>query len=184
MPILKSVLHQTIEAWRPFLLAVKTSTSEKMPNYLSILIKKTCVSSSKISLKPLLTILYAILILFVIKINFDQLKIVNDIEKFLSIIPENSTILSSFNQQYQVLFVRPDLKIIPSSEIGMPSPKIRNEYIDFFKLGSFRNLASKTSAGYMIEAKDMYLNPIETQHLELIGSHDKLSIWKILDSQN
>jgi hypothetical protein len=145
---------------------------------------RSCVHPSKISLKPLISILYGILILFLVKTNIEQLKIINETENFLSVIPRNSTILSSFNQQYHILFVRPDLKIIPSSEIGMPSPEIRDEYINFFKLGSFRNLASKASAGYLIEAKDMYLNPIETQHLELIGSHDRLSIWKILDSQN
>jgi hypothetical protein len=114
----------------------------------------------------------------------DQLKTVNETEKFLSIIPRNSIILSSFNQQYNILFVRPDLKIIPSSEVGMPSHEIRNEYIDFFKKGLFRNLASRTSASYLIEAKDMYLNPTDSRHLELIGRHDKLSIWKILGSPN
>jgi hypothetical protein len=66
----------------------------------------------------------------------------------------------------------------------MPSPEIRNEYIDFFKSGFFRNLASKTSASYLIEGRDIYLNPLDSRHLEFIAGHDKVSIWKIIGASN
>jgi hypothetical protein len=182
---LKSVLPNILEPWKLFSSNIISSIFTRMPSGLIVWLKnRTFKEQSGISLKPLLSVLYGILILFLVKINIDQLKNVNETEKFLSIIPKNSTILCSFNQQYNILFVRPDLKIIPSSEVGMPSPKIRNEYIDFFKLGLFRSLASKTSANYLIEARDMYLNPTDTRHLELIGNQDKLSIWKILSSPN
>jgi hypothetical protein len=183
--ILNSILHHTMEPWKLFFSEVINSLSARTPRCIILMIRnRNCANQSKISLKPYILILYSILILFVIKTNINQLKIINETENFLSVIPKNSTILSSFNQQYHILFVRPDLKIIPSSEIGMPSPEIRDEYIDFFKFGYFRKLAAKTSSSYLIEAKDIYLCPIEARHLEFIRSHDKLIIWKILDSPN
>jgi hypothetical protein len=113
----------------------------------------------------------------------DQLEKVNENEKFLSSIPKGQTILSSFNLQYRILFVRPDLKIIPSCDITWPSPQIRDEYIEFFKSGKFKGLASSTSARYLIEANEMYLDPRESKYLEFVDKQDKLTIWKILDHQ-
>ena len=66
----------------------------------------------------------------------------------------------------------------------MPSHIIRDEYIAFFKLGQFKNLASKTSASYLIEANEIYLDPRESQFLQFVGNNNKMTIWKILDSPN
>ncbi len=178
---LSSIIPKILDSWKIFVFEVKILLSEKTPIFIQEFLKKISrASSSKISLKPFILLLYGILFLFVIKINMDQLKSVNNNEKLFSPIPKNSIVLSSFNQQYNILFVRPDLKIIPSSEIGMPSPIIRNEYINFFKMGIFRNLASNTSASYLIEAKDIYLNPSNSRYLELVGKNNELSIWKIV----
>jgi hypothetical protein len=122
-----------------------------------------------------------VLILYAFKINLDQLEAVNKTEIFLYSIPRGQTILSSFNQQYRILFVRPDLKVIPSCDITWPSPQIRDEYIEFFKSGKFKSLASKTSARYLIEANEMYLDPSESKYLEFVDKQDKLTIWKIID---
>jgi hypothetical protein len=120
----------------------------------------------------------------VIKANLDQFNIINKNEKLLSSIPKNSTILSSFNQQYDILFVRPDLKIIPSCEIGLPSRSIHDEYIAFFKSGAFRALASKTGVAYLVEAQDMYLDPRECRYLQFMDNYNKIRVWKILGSPN
>ena len=184
--IVNPKLSSTTVYWKTFLDEVRNEVFAKLPQRILIRIKRIENSGrlSNISLKPIILILFAVLFAFVIKTNFDQLRIINETEKLLSNIPQNSTILSSFNQQYKILFVRPDLKIIPSSEIGLPSHAIRDEYIDFFKSGQFKNLASKTSASYLIEAKEVYLDPREGQFLQFVGNNNKMTIWKILDSPN
>jgi len=184
--IVNPKLSSIIVYWKTFLGEVRNEVFAKLPQRILIRIKRIENSGrrSKISLKPIILILFGVLFAFVIKSNFDQLGIINETEKLLSDIPQNSTILSSFNQQYKILFVRPDLKIIPSSEIGMPSHAISDEYIAFFKLGQFKNLASKTSASYLIEAKEDYLDPREGRFLEFVGNNNKITIWKILDSPN
>ena len=148
--ILNPKLSSTTVYWKTFLDEVRKEVFAKLPQRILIRIKTIENSGrrSNISLKPIILILFAVLFAFVIKTNIDQLKDVNETEKLLSNIPQNSTILSSFNQQYNILFVRPDLKIIPSCDIGLPSHAIRDEYIDFFKSGHSRTLASKTSASY------------------------------------
>ena len=80
--------------------------------------------------------------------------------------------------------LEPDLKIIFSCDISWPSHGIRDEYIDFFKLGLFKNLASKTSASYLIEAKEDYIDPRESRFLQFLGNNNKMTIWEILDSPN
>jgi hypothetical protein len=182
--ILNPKLSDTIVCWKAFLDEVRREVSEKLPPRILIRIKAIENSGrlSSISLKPIILILFVVLFAFVIKTNLDQLRIINENEKLLSIIPENSTILSSFNQQYHILFVRPDLKIIPSCEIGLLSHAIRAEYIDFSKLGQFKNLASKTSASYLIEAKEIYLDPRESRFLQFASNNTQMQIWKILDS--
>ena len=184
--ILNPKLSNTTVYWKTFLIEVQSEIFAKMPQRILIRIKRieNFGRRSNISLKPIILILYAVLFAFVIKTNFDQLGIINETEKLLSNVPQNSAILSSFNQQYHILFVRPDFKIIPSSEIGMPSHIIRDEYIAFFKLGQFKNLASKTSASYLIEANEIYLDPRESQFLQFVGNNNKMTIWKILDSPN
>jgi hypothetical protein len=184
--ILNPKLSSTTVYWKAFLDEARSEVFAKLPQRILIQIKRIENSGqrSNISLKPIILILFALVFAFMLKINFDQLKAINETEEFLSNIPQNSTILSSFNQQYNILFVRPDLKIIPSSEIGMPSYTIRDEYIAFFKFGQFKNLASKTSASYLIEAKDNYIDPREGRFLQFVGNYNKMTIWKILDSPN
>jgi hypothetical protein len=184
--ILNPKMSSTTAYWKTFLEDVRSEIFAKLPPRVLIRINRLANSGrqSTVSLKPIILFLFAVLIAVVIKTNIDQFRVINETEKLLSNIPQSSTILSSFNQQYKILFVRPDLKIIPSSEIGMPIQAIRDEYIAFFKLGQFKNLASKTSASYLIEAKEDYLDPQESRFLQFVGKYNKMTIWKILDSPN
>jgi hypothetical protein len=186
MSILNPKLSSVKACWKTFLEEVRSEIFAKLPPRILIRINRLANSGrqSTVSLKPIILFLFAVLIAVVIKTNFDQLRVINETENLLSNIPQNSTILSSFNQQYKILFVRPDLKIIPSSEIGMPIRTIRDEYIAFFKLGQFKSLASKTAASYLIEAKEDYLDPRESRFLQIVDSNNEMLIWKILDSTN
>ncbi len=91
--------------------------------------------------------------------------------------------LTSFNQQYRIHFVRPDLKTIPSCNISYPSPSILNEYRDFIKNGRFKELASLTSASHIVGAGDIHLDPAESRYLETVVNNDTPKIWKILMPQ-
>jgi hypothetical protein len=186
MSILNPKLCSVKACWKTFLEEVRSEIFAKLPPRILIRINRLANSrrQSTVSLKPIILFLFAVLIAVVIKTNFDQLRVINETEKLLSNIPQSSTILSSFNQQYKILFVRSDLKIIPSSEIGMPTQTIRDEYIAFFKLGQFKSLASKTAASYLIEAKEDYLDPRESRFLQFVDSNNEMLIWKILDSTN
>ena len=74
-------------------------------------------------------------------------------------IPEGSLILTSFNLQYQTLYTRPDLRIIPSCEMGFSKEKISKEYVQFFNSGFITPLSHKVGVEYFLENKDIYINP-------------------------
>jgi hypothetical protein len=181
MSITKPKLSIFVNNWKDFirdLSCIKYLLKHHLNRKQKVASKRSRLTN--LSLKPLLIFFYIVVIIFTLKTNYDQFETLRETEKLLAVIPNSQTILSSFNQQYQILFLRPDLKVIPSSEIGMPSSQIIAEYINFFKLGRFKDLSDKTGATYLIEGKDIYIDPRESKHLELIGGHKKLKIWKIL----
>ena len=137
-------------------------------------------SGGGLSLKPLIGLLFALLIGIGVKANLDQLGTIRETAELLAGVPENAVVISSFNRQYLLLFVRPDLKIIPSSEAGLPAASIRNEYVAFFKEGTFGALARRTSAAFLIEGKDMYLDPGESRQLEQVAKNGGMRVWRIL----
>jgi hypothetical protein len=181
MSITKPKLSIFVNNWKDFirdLSCIKYLLKHHLNRKQKVASKRSRLTN--LSLKPLLIFFYIVVIIFTLKTNYDQFETLRETEKLLAVIPNSQTILISFNQQYQILFLRPDLKVIPSSEIGMPSSQIIAEYINFFKLGRFKDLSDKTGATYLIEGKDIYIDPRESKHLELIGGHKKLKIWKIL----
>lgn len=132
-----------------------------------------------LSLKPVIALLFALLLGIGLKANIDQFGKLRETAELLSVVPESAVVLSSFNRQYQILFARPDLRVIPSSEAGLPAKSIRKEYVSFFKDGSFRELARRTSAEFLIEGKDMYLDPGDCLQLEPIAMGKSFRIWRI-----
>ncbi len=135
------------------------------------------------SLKPIIAVLFALLIGIGVKANLDKIATLQETAELLAAVPENSIVLSSFNRQYLLLFLRPDLRIIPSSEAGLPAGSIRNEYVAFFKEGAFKELSRRTSAAFLIEGKDMYLDPGEGRFLEPLARKGEVRLWRILPGQ-
>jgi hypothetical protein len=91
-------------------------------------------------------------------------------------------VLTYFNLQYKILYLRPDLRIIPSCEIGFPKESIRKEYLDFLNEGEILPLARKTNARFLLERKNMYINPKDGEFLRLVKRKHNLRIWEITGS--
>jgi hypothetical protein len=135
-----------------------------------------------INLKPYLVILYVIVSILVIQLNHKEFSSLREFQADLSVIPTGSTLLTHFDLQYKILYVRPDLRIIPSCEIGFPKDSIRKEYVDFLNEGEFLSLARKTNARFLLERKNMYINPKNGGSLRLVRKSNDLRIWKVLHS--
>lgn len=135
--------------------------------------------SGSLPLRAALAAGFALLIVLAGSIAHRHYRELKAVEAALSVIPRGATVLTSFNQQYRVLFLRPDLSVIPSSEIGFPSPRIREEYAAFFRRGAFRRLAEKTGAGFLIEANDMRLDPQDASRLLFAAGFSGLNVWAI-----
>jgi hypothetical protein len=175
---LKSLRPAVATSWREL--------AEEVKGLLSTHVRfraKQSPRGSGISLKPVLIVLFACLIFLVGHINLKQARSAADDESRLASIPKHATVLTSFNQQYRIHFVRSDLRTIPSCDISLPSPAILNEYRDFIKNGRFMDLATLTSASHIVGAGDIHLDPAESRYLETVVNNDGLKVWKILIPQ-
>ena len=76
------------------------------------------------SIKPLIIVFYLMLSVMIFWINRDYYKKFKEFAQVLEPVPQGSIILLPFNQQYKTLFLRPDLHLIPSCEIGFPKAEI------------------------------------------------------------
>jgi hypothetical protein len=136
------------------------------------------------SLKPYIVVTYLIICSLLFHINSGQIGSLKDFRDELSPIPEKSLVLTNFNLQYKILFLRPDLRLIPSCELGFTRDAISKEYISFLNEGMLSQISQKTGAKYLIESKDIYINPREGKFLKLLKTDDTLKLWRILIPSN
>lgn len=136
--------------------------------------------TSSTNLKPYIALAYAIVLILVIHLNQKEFSSFKGLQADLSAIPAGSLVLTDFDLQYKTLYVRPDLHIIPSCEMGFPNDSIRKEYIAFLNEGKVLSLAHKTRAQFFLEFKHMYVNPQEGAFLQLVKETDGLKVWRIL----
>ena len=97
----------------------------------------------------------------------------------MSPIPEKSLVLTNFNLQYKILFLRPDLRLIPSCEVGFTRDAISEEYIDFLNEGMLRQISQKTGAKYLLKNKAMDINPEDGKFLQLLKTNGALKLYRI-----
>ncbi|MEJ2102637.1 MAG: hypothetical protein P8X68_22100 [Desulfobacterales bacterium] len=133
------------------------------------------------SLKPYIIVTYLVIFSLLFYINFRQIGSLKEFRDQMSPIPEKSLVLTSFNLQYKILFLRPDLRLIPSCEIGFARNTISKEYINFLNEGMLRQISQKTGAKYLLESKDIYLNPEDGRLLKLLKANGNLKLWRILN---
>jgi hypothetical protein len=112
-------------------------------------------------------------------IRYRQFNSLKDFADGLNPIPNNSLVLSGFNLQYKTILVRPDLKLIPSCEMGFPRNDLSKEYIDFLNRGIVGPITRKTRAKYLLDNKNNYIDPGEGKKLKLIKKCDYFTLWEI-----
>jgi hypothetical protein len=138
-------------------------------------------SKSERSLKPYIIITYLIIGFLLIYINSKQIDSLKEFGNGLRHIREKSLVLTSFNLQYKALFSRPDLRLIPSCEIGFATKTISTEYKKFFNEGILSQILRKTGAKYFLDNKKNYINPKEGRFLKLLNETNSFKVWKVLD---
>ncbi len=133
------------------------------------------------NLKPYLAVGYGMLIGLMILTSTKQLSKLRSFQESLVPIPHYSKVLSPFDMQYKTLFLRPDIQMVPSCELGFPTPYISLEYRAFFNKGMVFPVASKTGAGFFLDNRSMYIDPAEGAFLERKFEGDKLTLWRIIE---
>ena len=132
-----------------------------------------------IKLKPYLAAGYLMLIGLLALASTKQVSKLRSFQEGLTPIPHNAMVLSSFNLQYKTLFLRPDIRLIPSCELGFAGGYIADEYREFFNEGMVAPLAKKVGARYFLDNRSMYVNPTQGDRLYPHGVHDPFKLWLI-----
>ena len=145
---------------------------------------RTNKRKTNINLKPYIAAAYTIVLAFFIHQNYEDFSSLKTFQTDLSVIPTGALVLTDFNLQYKTLYLRPDLHIIPSCEMGFPGEGTKKEYIDFHNEGDVMSLARKTGAKFFLEYKHMYINPQDGKFLELVKKSDELRVWKVSYSES
>jgi hypothetical protein len=100
-------------------------------------------------------------------------------QSLLGQVPAGALMLTEFNLQYLALYARPDLRIVPSSELGFASAEIVEEYRGFFNRGKVCPLARTISAAFFLESRGTYLDPRFAACLRFAGEIGEYQLWKI-----
>jgi hypothetical protein len=142
-------------------------------------LKISFVSQPARNLKPYIAVAFFALFPLLIYGNYRQFHSLKDFADALNLIPDRSVVLSGFNLQYKTILVRPDLKLIPSCEMGFPRIDLSKEYIDFLNRGTISPITHKTGAKYLLDNKNYYIDPGEGKKLKLIKKFDSFNLWEI-----
>ena len=182
----REMLNVLLEPYRKFTLYLKSSCTFWRNALLRGLekLKLPRIRMEKkrgnINLKPYIIALYALGCVPVILLNHQTFSSLQRFQADLSAVPIGSKVLTHFNLQYKILYARPDLRVIPSCEMGFPKDSIRKEYLEFMNEGEVLSLARKTNAQFLLEHERMYINPKNGKFLELVKKSKNMNIWKVL----
>jgi hypothetical protein len=130
-------------------------------------------------LRPGLTLGYAAAVALLVVGCVEQYRALGRVGALLGPVPEGSLVLTSFNQQFEVLYNRPDLAVVPSCELGFPKDELRGPYLAYLNAGRVCSLARVISAGYFVEAGTDYLDPRDTGCLRLLQGDGALRLWRV-----
>lgn len=100
------------------------------------------------------------------------------LQRQLAAIPRSALVVCEFNVQYQLLYARPDLRLIPSSEISFAAPQIRREYLRLFNDGDPCPLLARSGARFFVERGGMYLDPRSHRCLKLVSERKEWKLWR------
>jgi hypothetical protein len=133
----------------------------------------------QINLKPFIAAGYLMLLGLMVIVNAKQVSKLKSFKEGLSPIPCNALVLSSFNLQYKALFLRPDIRLIPSCELGFANWYILEEYTAFFNDGMIVPIAKKTRARFFLDGRNMYIRPTEGDYVNKQIETEQYVLWSI-----
>jgi hypothetical protein len=130
-------------------------------------------------LRPLLAAAYVLVgVLLVVGCVQQYRELAHD-AALISRVPPGSVVLTGFNEQYRILYNRPDLSLVPSCEIGFPRPDIESVYLAYFNRGRVCALARAISARYFLDARTNYLDPLDIGCLHMVREDDEHRLWRV-----
>jgi hypothetical protein len=134
------------------------------------------------SLLPLIAVAYLAVLAAAGLLSLRSHREAQRLQSLLEPVPRGALVLSQFNLQYLTLFVRPDLRLVPSSELGLPAAGIRDEYRAFFNRGEACPLAARIGAAFLLEGRAEYLDP-RSACLVLAAEQEHTRLWQIIGSR-
>jgi len=186
----KEILHIFLEPYKKFTSLwkeifqawlIKIKTLMRWKHKKTDEIKSNTEPQQGRSLRPYIIFTYLIIVFLLVYINYRHIGSLEEMRDGLRPIHNKSLVLSSFNLQYKTLFLRPDLRLIPSCEIGFATKTISKEYIKFINEGILGPILRKTGSKYFLDDKNTYINPEEVSFLTLLNETSSFKIWKVLD---
>ena len=122
--------------------------------------------------------LYGVAVLgLIVWVNALEYAALDGFRRELDAVPQHEIVLSEFNLQYQLLYARPDLRLVPSPEIGTEPEDMRREYQAFHR-GEVCALARRIGAGYFAES-GMPLRPEQTPCLTPLEGPHSIRLWRV-----
>ena len=182
LQILHEPFNKMIFAWRSLIQSYLLNIQLLLKFNSKIRPSRNHISDSKpeMNLKPYIAVCYSLIFAMLVFLNLQQVNNLKSFRETLSSVPLTSLVLSGFNLQYKLLFIRPDLRIIPSCEVVFATQYIAKEYSDFFNKGLIFPLAEKIGTKYFIDDKKNYIDPREGKYLKYLKDSDELRIWQVL----
>jgi hypothetical protein len=173
--------NKLVQSWKKIFNAnlMKANSILKFGFFRSLANKSDSEREGKTSLKPYIILVYLALFSVSIATMLNEISSFKRFQDVLSSVPNKELVLTDFNSQYRILFVRPDLRVVPSCELGFPSRMIYEEYLAYFNEGRIGPLSRKTGAEFFLESKSMYLHPRDAGLLKLVSESRTFMLWKI-----
>ena len=136
-----------------------------------------------VNLRPAIAVTSLILVALLAGVASKRHKDDAGLAKVLEAIPKGSLVLTTFNLQYRLLFVRPDLRLVPSCEMGFPAETILADYRRYIDKGDPCGLAQRIGAQWFVGPELMPFDPAKTACLDHIAGRSRqqgdqsISLW-------
>ena len=126
-----------------------------------------------VNLRPAIAVTSLLLVALLAGVASERHRDDAGLAKVLETIPKGSLVLTTFNLQYRLLFVRPDLRLVPSCEMGFPTETILADYRRYLDKGDPCGLAQRIGAEWFVGPELMPFNPAKTSCLDRMAGRTR-----------
>jgi hypothetical protein len=119
----------------------------------------------------------AALLGLVVWINALEYDALDSFRRELDVVPQREIVLTDFNLQYQLLYARPDLRLVPSPTMGTEPEDLKREFDAFYR-GAVCGLAHRIGVGYFAE-NGKSLRPERTPCLTPVPGARSFQLWRV-----